>query len=115
MPHIAPTLSVAAHVRAHRRIALAALLALFATAAVVLVLAAGDSASTDSVGDRPVSAVRADGGLEESAVAATIGSQPSVGRPDESGIAAAIGSSSKASLVPSRPDESAVAAAISGR
>jgi hypothetical protein len=105
-----------AQIRAHRMLVLAALLALLATAAVVIALAWGDSQSTSSVSDQPASAVRSDGGPEETAVAASVGSR-SVVRPDESKVAAAIGRAPEPTTPAqaSRPDESGVASAISGR
>jgi hypothetical protein len=112
-----PKLQFGAQLRAHRLIALAALLALLATAAVVIALALGDSQSTSTVSDQPVSAVRPDGGPEESTVAASVGSR-SVPRPDESRVAAAIGAAPEPTppaATASRPDESAVASGISGR
>ena len=83
---------------AHRRIALSALLALLATAAVVLVLTIdGESTPTSASAthsDHP--ALRADGGPEESATAASVGGPSSAG-PDESTTAAAIGSTAGSS------------------
>ena len=125
--HPKPELSP--HVRSYRPVVLAALLALIAMIAVLVVLAIADDQSTSSVFERPEQAVRADGGPEETAVAArigaalrggsamrvTAGSQPAVARPDESAIAAAIGSPRAAAPTPLRPDESTVAASISGR
>jgi hypothetical protein len=92
-----PRLQPAGWVRAHRLVALAALLAVFATAAVLLVLAVGGNESTSSVSSQPTADVRAGG------------------RPDESRIAAAIGSAGDGSAAATRPDESAIASAISGR
>lgn len=116
MSHLSyPTAPLSERIRAHRLLALAALLALVATAAVVLALAIGQDPSTTSTVDRHQAAVRADGGPEETGVAAAIAEQPTVAGPDESKIAAAIGSGSESALVAPRPDESAVAAAISGR
>lgn len=108
---------LSAQLRAHRLVALVAMLAAVATAAVVLALTLGDDSSPVSSTDQPQPqpAVRADRGPEESAVADAIGSQPPAARPDESAVAAAIGSGGQASPAPARPDESAVAAAISGR
>jgi hypothetical protein len=89
------------------------------TAAVVVLALDKDSATTGSA--TQVSApsrtpvARSDGGPEESAVAAAVGTQPTVSGPDESDIAAAIGSGHEASTMTGRPDESAVASAISGR
>lgn len=117
-----PKLQFGAQLRAHRRLVLAALLALLATAGVVLALALSENQSTTTtVSDQPVPAVRGDGGPEETAVAASVGSR-SAGRPDESKVAAAIsyryvnpstGYASPATA--GRPDESAIAAGISGR
>jgi hypothetical protein len=115
MSHVAqPKLQVPGQLRKHRLVALAGLLALAATVAVVFVLAIADNRSTSSVDDRPQPVTRTDGGPEESSVAAAIGSQPTVIRPDESRIAAAIGSAPEPAPAPARPDESTVAAAISG-
>ena len=101
-----PTLSTGSPLRAHRVAALSALLALVATAAVVLVLTIdGGSSGVVSEHQQPV------GGLPETAVAASIAPQPSAG-PDESNIAASIGGPK---MLPSGPDESAVAASIAGR
>ncbi len=120
-----PPIQLSAQLRAHRLIALAALLALLAAAAVVLVLAIGNGASTSSTVDQagtsslapvvasrgpvpnPVTIARAD----ESAVAAAVGSQPTAVRPDESAVAAAVASQPTAV----RPDESAVAAAVASQ
>lgn len=111
-----PKLQFGAQLRAHRLIALAALLALLATAAVVIALALGDSQSTSTVGDQPVAAARPGGGPEESAVAASVGSR-SVPRPDESRVAAAIGAAPEPTppATAGRPDESAVASSIAAR
>ena len=114
-----PKVHFGAQIRAHRMLALAALFALLATAGVVLAIALADNQSTSTVSDQPVSAVRSDGGPEESAVAASVGSR-AASRPDESKVAAAItvrgvnpaiGTPAQAP----RPDESAVATGISGR
>jgi hypothetical protein len=120
-----PALSVRNPLRAHWVAALSALLALLATAAVVLVLAidGGSSGIGNSVGERQQPALRADGGPEETAVAAAVGSQPAPSaRPDESVVAASIGRAAPASRTAppgqdfsGRPDESTVAAAVSGR
>jgi hypothetical protein len=117
MSHVAqPKLQVPGQFRKHRLVALAGLLALAATVAVVLVLAIADNRSTSSVDDGAQPVARTDGGPEESSVAAAIGSQPpTVIRPDESRIAAAIGSTREPAPAPARPDESTIASAISGR
>jgi hypothetical protein len=89
------------------------------TAAVVVLALDEDSATTGSAtqvsAPSAASVARSDGGPEESAVAAAVGTQPTVSGPDESNIAAAIGSGHEASTVTGGPDESAVASAISGR
>ena len=117
MSHVAqPKLQVPGQLRKHRLVALAALLALLTTVAVVLVLAITEDRSTSSVADLPQPVARTDGGPDESSVAAAIGSQPTVIiRPDESRIAAVIGSAREPASTTARPDESAVASAISGR
>ena len=115
MSHVThPKLQLGGQLRAHRLIALVALVALVATAAVVLMLAIGDSSPTSSTANPPQVAQRADGGPEESGVAAAIGLQPTVAAPDESKIAAALGSGREPASVATGPDESAVATAISG-
>lgn len=116
MAHLThPVAPLGARIRAHRLIVLTAVLALVATAAVVLVLAIGGGSSTGSIADRPQSAERSDGGPEETGVAAAIGSQPTAAAPDESKIAAAIGFGREPATTATRADESAVAAAISRR
>lgn len=100
-------------IRGHRLLALAALLALVATAAVLLALAIGQDSSSTSPLDRHQAAIRADGGPEESGVAATVAGQSAVAAPDESKIAAAIGSDGGSTSTAPRHDESDVAAAIS--
>jgi hypothetical protein len=77
--------------------------------------AIGDRSPASSTANAPRAAVRADGGREESGVAAATGSQPSEVVLDESKIAAAIGSGREPAPAATRLDESAVATAISGR
>jgi hypothetical protein len=101
-------------IREHRLLTVAALLALIATSAVVLALAIGHDTSTTSTVDKPEAAIRADGGPEETGVAAAVAGQPTVAGPDESRIASAIGSGRESAPTVPRPDESAVAAAVSG-
>lgn len=114
-----PTLAARGQLRAHWLAALSALLALLATAAVVLVLAidGGSPGIASSVNHRQQPALRSDGGPNESAVAAAISSRPgATARPDESAVAAAI--SPRAVRPPSGsggPDESIVASSVSGR
>ena len=112
---------VGGQLRAHRLIALGALVALMATTAVVLVLAIGANPSTDPSADRSQPALRADGGPEETGVAATIAPGPRRrstrqeqghrGRdvPGSGPQGARRGPAGRA-----EPDESTVAAAISG-
>ena len=123
-----PTIPLSSQLRSHRVAGLAALLALLATTAVVLVLAIdGGSATDGSVAGPSQPALRSDGGPDESAVAASVGSRPSAGpsesriapsvggaaRPDESTVAGALSQSSQPRHA--GPDEAATAAAISGR
>ena len=116
MSHIAhSTRPPVGQLPSRRTLWLAAALALAATAAVALALSLGSS-TADQAPPIPAvvqSSVRADGGPDESTVAATVVARPAAVRPDENAIAAAIGSGPIES--PGRPDESRVAAAISGR
>ena len=107
-----PRISVTGQLRSHRVAVLSALLALLAMTAVVLVIAIdGGSPSNSSAAAQSQAAVRTDGGPEESAVAASVGSRASAG-PNESSIAAAVaGGDSNATAV----DEARVAASVSGR
>jgi hypothetical protein len=122
MSHLSHALApVGGQLRAHRLIALGALVALMATTAVVLVLAIGANPSTDPSADRSQPALRADGGPEETGVAATIAPGPAVGAPDKSRVTAdvtfpGLARKARAAGQPAsgRPDESTVAAAISG-
>jgi hypothetical protein len=115
------TIPLTTQVRPPRRaLWLGGLLALVAVAAAVLVLALqSESPKTDAGGTADLKAqpsARADGGPEESAVAASVGSRPTTpevsSRPDESRVAAAVGGSSSPSY--SKPDESRIAAAVGG-
>jgi DedD protein len=105
-------------IRNHWIVAVSALLALVVTAAVVLVLAIdGESIdATAPVAQSSHPTARADGGPDESRIAASIGSAseaaPPAMRPDESKVAASIGSASEAAPPAMRPDESKVAASI---
>ena len=88
------------------------------TAAVVILAIQNDDGNTIVRATSPAnapSAIRSDGGPEESAVAATLGPQQTVSGADESRIAAAVGSGEFRSTAASGPDESTVASAISGR
>jgi hypothetical protein len=105
------------HLRALLVIAMIAVIGL--TVAVVILATNDDGATSASVATpvaTPAQATpgqRADGGPDESSIAASVASQPAVVAPDESKVAAAIGSGLEPS--PARPDESTVAASISGR
>ena len=132
-----PTVSVPAPVRARRLVALSALLALLAVIAVALVLAidAASPGTTASFAGRqpapaPIDArasidvehrvpmavgARLSAGLDESHVAASIGTSTArpTGGPDESAIGYSV--SMRPVPAPTRPDESGVAAAVAGR
>jgi hypothetical protein len=127
-----PRITLPSMVRTRRSVWLGALLVLVAGAAVVLILALGTESSENVAPGGAQPSPRTHGGLEESHVAAAVGSRPATGAdeatvassiastepqvssgPDESRIAAAVGASSQPSS--SGPDESRIAAAISGR
>jgi hypothetical protein len=118
MSHVAqPTLSTRSQLRAHWVVAVSALAALLAAVAVVLVLVIDDGASTaTSRNAAPQAAIRSDGGPNESAVAASVGTRSSP-VPDEAAIAASVRALGAGPYQPASegPDESAVAASISGR
>jgi hypothetical protein len=104
------------HLRALLAVAMIAVVGL--TVAVVILAIDNDSgtrvgSATQVSTPSPAAAIRTDGGPEESAVAAGLGSRPIPVRPDESKIAAAIGSTD-APTTTGGPDESNVASAISG-
>ena len=89
---VSPAAALKSQARHHWAIALSALMALLATTAVVVVLAI-DGGSSESVAQNAQPALRADGGPEESAVAASVGNaQPDGSRAyvSESRVAAAI-------------------------
>jgi hypothetical protein len=88
--------AVSSQIRRHWVLAFSALLALLATAAVVLILAL-DGGSSESVAQTARPALRSDGGPDESAVAASIAgkAQPALrsdGGPEESAVAGAVSS-----------------------
>jgi hypothetical protein len=97
---------------AHRLLAVSALLALLATAAVVLVLTidGGSTRTSAAAGQSTHPRVLWNGRPAESAVTAPAASQTSAG-PDESRIAASIGSTGEPATA-GRPDESGIAATI---
>jgi hypothetical protein len=112
MSQLTQPISVREQLRAHWVLALSVLLALAATVAVVLVLAIeGGSSETTTAAQQTQPAVRSDGGPNESAVAASIGSR--ISPPSESTIAASV-AQQQAPDQP-RPDEAGIAATISGR
>jgi hypothetical protein len=122
MSHVGtPPVSTRSQLRTHWIVAVSALLALLAAAAITLVLVIdnGTQVASSEVAT-PQSAVRSDGGPDESAVAASVGFRPSPG-PDESTVAASVGGPSIAPPIggprmrPTGPDESTVAASIPGR
>ena len=95
-----------------------AMIAVVGLTAAVVILAIQNDGNTIVRAASPAaapSAIRSDGGPEESAVAATLGPQQTVSGADESRIAAAVGSGEFRPTAASGPDESTVASAISGR
>ena len=128
MSQLTQPISVKEQLRAHWLLALSALLALAATAAVVLVMAIeGGSSDTSTGAQQSQPAVRSDGGPNESAVAASVGSRISPAT-SESTIAAAVAGSvpsgywesaePRSSYEPAPaegtggPDESSIAASV---
>jgi hypothetical protein len=104
MSQATQSLSLKHQLSAHRALAVSALLALLATAAVVLALTidVGTTQTSAPAGLSSHPRYLSNGVLAESAVAA---------RPDESAIAASIGSAGEATTA-ARPDESAIAASV---
>jgi hypothetical protein len=98
-----------------------AMIAVVGLSAAVVILAIDNDGATSFGSASQVStpsqatAIRSDGGPEESALAATLGSRPTAAHPDESKTAVAVGSGEVSSTETGGPDESAVASAISGR
>jgi hypothetical protein len=98
-----------------------AMIALVGLTVAVVVLALDDDPDTSAglaaqvSSPNPAGAARTDGGPEESAVAATLGTRAATVGPDESTIASAIGSASNGATQTGGPDESVVAGAVSGR
>jgi hypothetical protein len=97
-----------------------AMIAVVGLTAAVVILAVQDDGNTivraaSPANAQSASAIRSDGGPEESTVAATLGPRQTASGADESRIAAAVGSSELQSTAASGPDESTVANAISGR
>ena len=94
-----------------RAVLLGALVAAVAAIVLAFALAAASSDDPQHVSDQSQPALRADGGPDESVVAAAAWSRPAA-RPDESRIASSIRSTDAFS---SRPDESRIAASIAPR
>jgi hypothetical protein len=127
MSQLTHPISVRDQLRTHWILALSGLLTLLATAAVVLVLAIeGGSSDISTVAEQPQPALRSDGGPDESAVAASVGSRLGPA-PSESTIAAAVARSTggywdsadpRSSYQPTPaegaggPDESSIAASV---
>jgi hypothetical protein len=108
-----PTTSLGSQLRAHWIVGLSALLALLATAVVVLVLAIdGGSSDTGSVAQKSQPALRTDGGPDESAVAGVVGAPAFSAYPSPTAAEAAAAAANRAPA--GRPDESSIAASISG-
>jgi hypothetical protein len=105
--------------RKRRALAVAMIAVVGLTAAVVILSIQNDDNTlvrAASPANAPsASAIRSDGGPEESALAATLGPKQTVSGADESRIAAAVGSGEFWSSAAPGPDESTVASAISGR
>jgi hypothetical protein len=117
MSQVTPTtIPLRNQLRSHWIVTVSALLALLATAAVVLVLVLdNESADTGSVAQSSQPALRSDGGPDESAVAASVGSAQvpeSKAYVSESRIAASL--STVPEPQPAGPDESKIAASIAG-
>jgi hypothetical protein len=113
-----PAVVLRSQYRQLRALLAIAMIAVVGLTAAVVILAIDDDGAT-SLGSathvtapRADTATRSDGGPEESAVAASVGTQPTLAGPDESRIAAAIGSGGERET--GGPDESVVAGAVSG-
>jgi hypothetical protein len=112
-----PAVVLRSRYRQLRALLAVAMIAVVGLSAAVVVLALDDDGATTT---RSVSEVSTPSTIaaqpstrpDESAVAASIGSQPAAVRPDESGIAAAIGTGGNGPAQTAHPDESSVAAAI---
>ena len=105
----------------HLRTLLAiAMIAVVGLTAAVVILAIDDDGGTSlrsagqAITANPTSAARSDGGPEESAVAASVGAQPTVAGPNESHVAATIGFG-HGTTPTGGPDESVVAGGVSRR
>jgi len=116
-----PTTTLRSQVRAHRIVGVSALVALLATAAIVLVLALdGGTSDESSAAQSAQPALRTDGGLEESAVAASERDQLAITRRWEEydraqrRVAASVGTA-QPDASQAYVSESRIAAAIAGR
>jgi hypothetical protein len=114
-----PAVVLRSQYRQLRSLLAVAMIAVVGLTAAVVILATNDESTTQLgsasqvISQNPADAARSDGGPEESAVAASIGTQPTVAGPDESSVAAAIGTADDRAT--GGPDESIVAGAVSGR
>jgi hypothetical protein len=114
-----PAVVLRSQYRNLRTLLVIAMIAVVGLTAAVVILAIDDDGVGTSLGSAPIAAnptgaARSDGGPEESAVAASVGAQPTVAGPNESHVAAAIGSGGGTTAT-GGPDESVVAGAVSGR
>jgi hypothetical protein len=114
-----PAVVLRSQYRQVRSLLAVAMIAVVGLAAAVVILATNDGSTTQLgsasqvISQNPADAARSDGGPEESAVAASVGTQPTVAGHDESRVAAAIGTADDRAT--GGPDESIVAGAVSGR
>jgi hypothetical protein len=115
-----PAVVLRSRYRQLRALLAVAMIAVVGLTAAVVILAIDDdresglTPASQVSASNPAAATRSDGGPEETALAATLGSNPAVSGPDESRTAAAIGGDS-GSTSTGGPNESVVANAISGR
>lgn len=113
-----PAVVLRSRYRQLRALLTVAMIAVVGLTAAVVILAIDDDRESVLAPASQVSAAnpaaRSDGGPEESALAATLGSKPTATGHDESRTAAAIGGDS-GSKGTGGPDESVVANAVSGR
>jgi hypothetical protein len=114
-----PAVVLRSHYRQLRLLFAVAMIAVVGLTAAVVILAIDDDSTpqlgsaSQVISQNPADAARSDGGPEESAVAASVGTQPTVAGPDESSVAATIGTADDRAT--GGPDESIVAGAVSGR
>jgi len=121
IPNQHPAVVLRSRYRQLRALLAVTMIAVVGLAAAVVVLALDNdpdvslSPAAEVSAPNPSGAARTDGGPEESAVAATLGTQAATAGPDESHIAAAVGSAGDELTPTGGPDETVVAGAISGR